>query len=169
MSQDPGSETDAMLESTGSVGCVGGNNKVTVIVTAGPVLQDGEPKWSLAGSFSDKKAGKVHADGVIEFNSGPWKNHIVFNLKDESGLGLVWMEPACQAIWSKVVETAEDDTCPSEGNVNHFKHIEFAAGNLALHNKNHDAALIRFALRFADSSGKPVDYDPVIRNGGGGN
>ncbi|HVM39051.1 MAG TPA: hypothetical protein VM265_11780 [Sphingomicrobium sp.] len=90
---------------------------------------------------------------------------IQFDLIDSTGRGLKFEAAAEHAIWSR------RNQCPDEDQPCHDSELELSCGapqlkRLTVLDRNTVECSVFYRLRFRDRNGKPVSYDPEIRNGG---
>ena len=108
--------------------------------------------------------------GPILLPHGPEHYRLVFDLDDKSGRKLEFYEKPAEAMYVKV------GSCPSEpGNGDRqidFEQVDLSKKKLTIKDYNRDSPCsLHYMLRFdGDPHGvcPPYQYDPEIRNGGGG-
>ena len=118
--------------------------------------------WKKQGDPKSKQ-------GKIEVPRGEPKVPIHFQLHDltEPKVNLCFYDDACDSIW---VDTAD---CPTEaGTGGQIEYGPSGGNSLKVTDLNTVKCTLHYALRFKGAtteSGPPYEYDPEIRNGGGGN
>ncbi|HEU0310455.1 MAG TPA: hypothetical protein VFR36_04470 [Sphingomicrobium sp.] len=117
--------------------------------------------WRRQGDPNRRK-GKI----VIPHGEGDVPIH--FHLHDRSQLNLSFLANPADAMWVDL------NDCPTgAGNGNQINFVHSSPNLLRVEDDNSDPpCTLHFALRFAGdptpSGGPPYEYDPEIRNGGGG-
>jgi hypothetical protein len=116
--------------------------------------------------------GKPKKKGKIEVDYGAYMVPITFHLRDETGLGLEFYSTAQDAMYVGI-----GPDCPTgQGNAGQIQFnsapkkdkLEVVDANTG------DACDLKYTLRFSgnpNAAGKesaPYEYDPELRNGGGG-
>lgn len=104
--------------------------------------------------------------GQINIPFGERDVPIHFHLHDRSGLKLKFESTASDAMW------VSDTECPTAaGNGGQINFDQSNPNLLKVSDTNSEACLLHFALRFTGdelNGSTSYEYDPEIRNGGGG-
>jgi len=118
----------------------------------------------------DSDPNDLWQSGPIDLPNGPDHYRLVFDLDDKSGRHLKFYSDPEDAMYVQV------GSCPSgKGNGNnqiHFETVNSTKKKLTVKDVNRDPPCeLHYMLRFdGDKVGKcpPYEYDPEIKNGGGG-
>ena len=108
------------------------------------------------------------AKGNIKIEEGESQVPIKFHLHDKTHLHLRFMDTQDEPIW---VDRNDCPTCWGDGD-GQISEVRSSPNLLTVTDANSgDPCVLHYALRFtgrATDSGPPYEYDPEIRNGGGG-
>lgn len=122
----------------------------------------GAPPFSLSERPGEDQY--LEADNVLNMKKARKKFRIFYRLVDNSGLGLRFQRDKRDALW------VQEGECPrSECHHDEFKAVRVSPEELEVKNENTAEQRYSYTLRFQDREGRPVDFDPVIINNGGGN
>jgi len=118
--------------------------------------------------------GPSHGKGRIDIPARARNTPIRFNFTDETGLGLQFYRVPTSAMW--VTRSAECPTGPGDGGQIDLANADVDANTLKVVDANTgDECVLKYSLRFdglPSSDGEkhypPYEYDPELRNGGGG-
>jgi hypothetical protein len=117
--------------------------------------------WRRVGAPKGKK-------GRIEIDKGESQVPIMFHLHDKSGRHLAFLDVKDEPIWIDL------NDCPTGWNKGggQISNVKSSTKLLSVVDANiGNGCILHYALRFtgdASSEGPPYEYDPEIRNGGGG-
>lgn len=130
------------------------------------IAENGAGGYSFAydSPFSDE-------EGNFDFSKGEAFDHTVvvtFSIADGSAMGVKFKQDAREAIWigeQRIVGPAASPKGPYEGSQFYDFSVSDDGLRLAVTDRNNDAVLYRYALRFDRGSETVVD-DPDWGNGG---
>jgi len=117
-------------------------------------------EWEEEGGSGEQKG------EVIPFLAGTGSRLVTFHLKDESGLKLRFADRPEQAMWVRIGK------CPDEaGNGGQIAFGPLDSNRMTLKVVNSNCGMpcdLWYRLNFVDENKKEWNYDPIMKNDGGG-
>jgi hypothetical protein len=130
-------------------------------------IKGGELDWRV--KWKRSKWNPFWNEGPIDLPAGSGAHEIMFDLDDDTGLGLRFLEPPDEAIWV-MPDTCPQGKCNQGGQITPVS-VEDQGKRLRVINANSGQPVeLHYALNFdgtRSAHGPPYCHDPIIKNRGG--
>lgn len=115
--------------------------------------------FGLGGTVDPSTNGDIKGS-TIRIDKGKSPTEIRFKLKDDTQRDLEFVES--DPIWVGLRKDCEEEGCPSSG-LSGFQLVRVSERKLTVSRADIDDEYV-YMLRFIDETGKPFEYDPIIKN-----